>query len=729
MHSVILDHQGMNGITSIGIRGFRAFPCLVALLALAVSSHSAEEQEAVSTETCLECHEDRDLTMERAGGKEVSLFVDGEKLTKSVHQDNSCTDCHEDLTAEHPDDEKPAAKVACASCHEDAADQMSESIHGKMREDGTPGVATCTTCHSKPHEMVPVKHINSPVSKFNLPETCGQCHESSQAANAMGIRNSGAIAHFRDSIHGQSLFKKGLIFAPSCNDCHGSHDIKPSRDSDSHSNRGHITEACVKCHVGIEKTYEQSVHGRLLLEGDERAPVCIDCHTAHDIERPSNAHFKQSSDVRCGKCHEDQLDRYHETYHGKAMALGQADVAPEVAACYDCHGHHDVLPVSNPESKLSDQNIVNTCGECHAGANLSFTRYQPHADPHDAKNYPVLNKAYWFMTSLLIGVFVFFGIHTLLWVARAIVEYARDPKAFRAARLAAHEDPETYRRFNSFERFLHILVASSFLVLVITGMPLKFYYTGWAKQMFDVLGGPASARFLHHVAALVTFLYFGLHLWSLLKGVREKRGALFHPETGKFELKRVWACLFGPDSMIPSLQDLRDFVAHVKWFFGRGPKPQWDRWTYWERFDYFAVFWGVAIIGLSGLILWFPMFFSLFLPGWVINIAVVVHSDEALLAAGFIFTFHFFNTHFRIDRFPMDMVIFSGHISKTEMLQERRRWYDRLVASGRLEEHRVRHETWEKRRGYYRALGFLFLLTGISLLFLIIYALLRHLSH
>ena len=147
--------------------------------------------------------------------------------------------------------------------------------------------------------------------------------------------------------------------------------------------------------------------------------------------------------------------------------------------------------------------------------------------------------------------------------------------------------------------------------------------------------------------------------------------------------------------MVPTLQDWRDFVAHNKWFFGKGPKPQFDRWTYWEKFDYFAVFWGVAIIGASGLIMWFPKFFTRFLPGWVINIALILHSDEALLAAGFIFSIHFFNTHFRIEKFPMDTVIFSGRVSKNEMLHERKRWYDRLVADGKLDEHRVKDE-WEQ---------------------------------
>jgi cytochrome b subunit of formate dehydrogenase len=180
--------------------------------------------------------------------------------------------------------------------------------------------------------------------------------------------------------------------------------------------------------------------------------------------------------------------------------------------------------------------------------------------------------------------------------------------------------------------------------------------------------------------------------------------------------------------MVPSLQDGRDFIAHQKWFFGKGPRPQFDRWTYWERFDYFAVFWGIFAIGVSGLIMWFPKFFTGFLPGWIINIALVVHSDEALLAAGFIFTFHFFNTHFRIEKFPMDTVIFSGRISKTEMLHERKRWYDRLVAAGRLEHFRVKDD-WEGRKKIAKSFGFLFFGTGLALLALIVYAMLSRLGH
>ena len=410
------------------------------------------------------------------------------------------------------------------------------------------------------------------------------------------------------------------------------------------------------------------------------------------------------------------------------MALGRPNQASAVAACYDCHGHHDIFPVADPRSRLSQGRIVATCQQCHPGVGVKFTQYSPHADPLDPVHYRLLHRVYVGMTALLIGVFAFFGLHTLLWIVRSVYLYLNDSKTFREAKTKASADDEQFTRFTPFERFLHLLVVTSFLLLVLTGMPLKFYYTSWAKVIFNLLGGAEVARALHHFGAIITFVYFGLHLTALAAGIWRQRGALRDPATGRLRLGRIWTALFGPDSMVPSVQDGRDFVAHQKWFFGKGPRPQFDRWTYWERFDYFAVFWGIFIIGASGLVMWFPAFFTRFLPGWAINIALILHSDEALLAAGFIFTFHFFNTHFRIEKFPMDTVIFSGRISKTELLHERKRWYDRLVASGKLEAHRVKDE-WEGRKQTARAMGFLFFGTGLFLLGLIVYAMISRLWH
>ncbi len=679
---------------------------------------------AVANSECLDCHE-AEFKPRKKGEAAVWIGVRSELFAKSVHAGVNCVDCHATLKETPHDSKLPPAQ--CASCHAGAAAQFATSIHGVTRANGRAAAANCAACHGDAHTLLPVKHTDSPVAKFNLLATCAKCHEGDAAK--LGLKNNGAIAHFRDSIHGQGLYQMGLNVSPTCNDCHGVHDIKSIKDSTAHTSRAALAQTCGACHIGVEKTFAASVHGTLLEKNGRKSPVCTDCHTAHEIERPGNAHFKATSDAKCGACHEERLANYRETYHGKAMFLGKTNSASEVAACYDCHGHHDILKHTDPHSKLSAANIVGTCAKCHDGANASFAQYQPHADPTDGKHYAALNAVYLAMTTLLVSVFAFFGLHTLLWITRFAITYFRNPAGFRAARLAAHADAETYRRFNPYERFLHMLVVTSFLMLVLTGMPLKFYYTDWAHTLFNLLGGPEAARVLHHLAAMVTFLYFALHITNVVQNLWRNRRAMHDPVTGKFSLRIVWNGVFGPDSMVPSLQDGRDFIAHVKWFVGRGPKPSWDRWTYWERFDYLAVFWGVAIIGLSGLVLWFPRFFTLFLPGWMINIAVVIHSDEALLAAGFIFTFHFFNTHFRFDKFPMDTVIFSGHISKTEMLQERRRWYDRLVASGRLDEHRVLHSDWATRKTLYKTLGFIFLGIGVLILGLMVYALLSRLGH
>jgi cytochrome b subunit of formate dehydrogenase len=703
------------------------FACALGSWAAAAETPAEKKPApAVPNSECMDCHE-AEFKSRRKGLPKEWVGVRPELFAKSAHAALHCVECHNTITEpEHP---SKLPDVQCASCHDRAVKEFAGSIHGAPREGGRPPAATCATCHGgNAHELLPAKHADSPVSKFNLLTTCAKCHEDEKVIAELGIRSHDAVKNFRDSIHGLGLYKMGLKVAPSCNDCHGVHDIRSAKDTASHTHKSHLSATCTACHVGVDKTFAASAHGAALARGDEKAPVCTDCHSAHKIERPANGSFKLASDRSCGRCHEAQLANYHETYHGKAMALNRPGAAPAVAACYDCHGHHDVFAHDDPRSRLHQANIAKTCAACHAGANLSFTQYQAHADPHDGEKYPLLNKVFVFMTSLLIGVFVFFTFHTLLWLGRMVRNYLKDPAAFRAARAAAHQDPELFRRFTPFERFLHMLVVTSFLALVITGMPLKFYDTDWAKVMFNLLGGPEAARTLHHLAAIVTFGYFALHLGSLALSFWRNRRAVLNPATGRFELRRLWDALFGPDSMAPSLQDLRDLWAHFQWFLGRGEKPQWDRWTYWERFDYLAVFWGVAMIGVSGLILWFPVFFTKFLPGWAINIAHVIHSDEALLAAGFIFAFHFFNTHFRLDRFPMDMVIFSGRITKAEMLHERRKWYGRLLATGRLDEHRVVADDWENRRPLYRALGFVFVGTGLTLLGLMIYAFLTRLG-
>ena len=680
--------------------------------------------EKLANSDCLDCHTDPSNTRV-VGGQKVPLPIfPTNNFARSVHAMLDCTDCHTGVKELVHDAKLPPPD--CSGCHDKEAKDYATSIHGMSHAMGASGAANCWDCHGS-HGILPVKDPASPVFKLNLPETCAKCHNNPDLTREYQMKHPEAASQYLDSIHGQALLKMGLIVAPSCNDCHGTHGIKRAVDRDSPINHANVAKTCGKCHVGIEETYDKSIHGQLLAKGDSRGPVCTDCHTAHDIVNPEGNNFKAISDARCGKCHADRLEHYRDTYHGKAMALGKPNIAPAVAACYDCHGYHNVQPPSNPASRLSKTNILATCQQCHPGATSKFTQYQPHANPMDAKNYPLLHVVFLGMTGLLIGTFAFFGLHTLMWLVRAVWLYMHDSKKFREAKISTQTDGEWFTRFVPFERLLHFMMVSSFLLLVVTGMPLKFYYTDWAKAIFTVIGGAETARTLHRFGAVITFIYFGLHVMSLVGKAWKGRKAL-RAADGKFHFKRLWQVLFGPDSMIPTMQDYRDFTAHNKWFFGKGPKPQFDRWTYWEKFDYFAVFWGVAIIGTSGLLMWFPEFFTKFLPGWVLNIALLIHSDEALLAAGFIFSIHFFNTHFRIEKFPMDTVIFSGRVSKTEMLHERKRWYDRLVATGKLDEFRVKDE-WLRWKNIARTFGYFFFGLGMVLLVLIIYAMITRLAH
>jgi cytochrome b subunit of formate dehydrogenase len=230
-----------------------------------------------------------------------------------------------------------------------------------------------------------------------------------------------------------------------------------------------------------------------------------------------------------------------------------------------------------------------------------------------------------------------------------------------------------YQRFTRLDRTLHALMIVSFVSLALTGMTLKFSYTSWAAFLSRRLGGFESAGFIHRASATLMFGIFVTHLIDLDRKRRREHGGSFT------------RMLLGPDTMLFTRRDLRELVASLRWFVGAGPRPRYGRWTYWEKFDYFAVFWGIFVIGATGLMLWFPVFFTRLLPGSLINVATIVHSDEALLATGFIFTVHFFNTHLRPEKFPMDTVVFTGRMPVSEFKRDKPGEYEALVAAGQLE--------------------------------------------
>lgn len=594
--------------------------------------------------------------------------------------------------------EKVISNSECLGCHGDKIDEKkySKSVHG---------ILTCNSCHL---DITDLKtHPEKRKGQIHMESTtCHRCHKKEASEHY-------ASAHFEHNIQ--------------CKDCHK--DIHETTSWKGDKKR--VIEKCTTCHA--DDGYLESVHGKSVLAGNPDSPDCSDCHGLHKIpllkgDEPKVAQFRKEfhTDV-CLKCHDNKemmernqvlpiaTDTYFESYHGKVERLGYPTL---VAGCADCHGFHSILPRDDPKSMISDDRLVETCGKCHPGANTNFVMWIAHATHNDPERHPVFYWTFMIMTTLLVSVFSMFWLHTILWWRRDFWE-KRELRAkgifFPVHHVKLEEAGLMYRRFSLFDIILHFTMMVTFIALVLTGLPLKFSHAPWAKGLMAFLGGAEMAGLIHRIAAAITFLYFGAALAYIFYFLFYKK----LPGNPNFFQK-----LFGPESLCPRWKDIEDIVGMIRWFFNKGPKPQFDRWTYWEKFDFLAVFWGMFAIGLSGLMLWFPEAFAIFLPGWVFNIATIVHSDEALLASGFIFTVHFFNTHFRPSKFPFDPVIFTGRLPKYELVEERPEQYKRLVAQKRLELYRRKYPSaWVDL--FSNVMGFAMLAIGLFCIFLIAWEFLR----
>jgi cytochrome b subunit of formate dehydrogenase len=655
----------------------------------------------LADQACLKCHERPDVH-KTVAGKEIPLVVTKEELSNSVHRAVTCVKCHSDV---NPSLHRPCAtagKVDCASCHTDISEQYAKSGHGEHAKLGNKDVPTCLTCHDY-HTTKSRLDETSRTFRASIPSLCGDCHrKDSHLQETEMLSEQNALVDYSKSIHGRKLEESGLLPSAVCTDCHTTHMVLNHKDPRSSVNPRNVPATCATCHRGVYKDYTKSIHFSIDEKKMAKLPSCTNCHSSHKITEVGLDQFLVEVTSQCGDCHESLAASYLETMHGKAYQLGYL----KSAKCSDCHNAHLILPASDPNSSVGMHNIVNTCQKCHEDANQRFTGYLTHATHHDREKYPILYYTYWAMTLLLIGVFGFFGLHTILWLPRSI-RHLHDRKKYQQT----HKTKYYIQRFEISQRITHLFVIVSFISLALTGMMLKFSGMAWAGYLADLIGGVEIAGFIHRVAAIVTFGYFFSHLIMIIRRKRAQR----------MSMKDL---IFGPNSMMFNKKDLFDFFGTVKWFIGKGERPDYGRWTYWEKFDYFAVFWGVAIIGISGLMLWLPEFFTLFLPGWLINVATIIHSDEALLAVGFIFTVHFFNTHLRPEAFPMDKVIFTGLVPLDEYKKDRPVEYENLKQSGQLRKKIVKDYISPGKEKLIKIVGFTFLFIGITLILLIIYSIL-----
>lgn len=370
--------------------------------------------QGMADKDCMRCHENREL---KASSDGRSLYVRADDLPQSRHNKTSCSQCHSGVNASRVRPcETITQKVDCASCHAEVGTQYQKSMHGQLVAKKDPNGPTCIECHGT-HGVKGKADPHSVTFATNVPDLCARCHREGQKA---AVRYTGGqheiIERYTESIHGKGLMKSGLTVTAMCTNCHTAHSVLPRSDSASSVNARNLPATCGRCHHGIQEQFEQSIHSVNLRRSDKPLPVCNDCHSAHTIRRADEQGFKLDIMTKCGRCHEDIAKTYFDTYHGKVSQLGYT----KTAKCYDCHGAHDILPVADPRSHLSRDKVVGTCQKCHEGATRRFAGYLTHATHHDPEKYPFLFWTFWGMTSLLIGTFVFGGVHTLLWLPRAL---------------------------------------------------------------------------------------------------------------------------------------------------------------------------------------------------------------------------------------------------------------------------------------------------------------------
>jgi cytochrome b subunit of formate dehydrogenase len=569
-------------------------------------------------------------------GKTVSLYVNENKLKNSVHGALfTCVDCHKDVTSlVHT---TPPKIITCAACHADAEQAYAHSIHAKDSKTGKNAAATCQDCHGGAHQILAADNPQSPVYHDNIPATCGRCHGQKFLMESYGLSTEPFIS-YQESVHGRAA-ANGSMKAAVCTDCHGTHAILPADNPRSPIFKLNVAATCGKCHSAIEATFNQSIHGQALARGNQLAPTCTDCHGIHAIIAPSSPNSpvsKQnvSRDV-CARCHAGvrltqafgvpggRVTTYFDSYHGLAVEGGSL----VAANCSSCHGVHNILPSSDPRSTIYPANLVTTCGKCHRGVTREFTLTPVHMGdglyPKSIGTVAVrwVRLIYIFLILLVIG--AMFLHNAIIWRRKAVLRHRmQNPKM---------------ERMSANQRWQHLILLSSFIILVITGFALKFPNSWFAHT----LGMGEHWRGIIHRVAGVILIGTGIYHICYLAALKEGRRLL--------------------RDLAPRPKDAFDLWGTMRYYLGlSSEKPKFGRFNYAEKAEYWALVWGTALMGLTGIMLWAKVWVGDHLARWWVDIATAVHFYEAILATLAILVWHFYQVFFDPDVYPMNWAWWDG---------------------------------------------------------------------
>jgi len=627
---------------------------------------------------CLACHGDPGMKSDT--GK--SLHVDAAKHKSSVHGDLGCTTCHVGVKEyPHP---KPMRMPTCGSCHSDEVAQVPQSahsilgkeacaschgkthevqhadklvpeqcatchedsvkgfqlgVHAIARKGGDMKTPTCLSCHGSPHQILAADDPKSPVHHNNIPATCATCHSKKPIMESAGEATQ-QFYSYEQSVHGQAV-ANGSTKAAVCTDCHGVHEIRRASDEKSSIFKFNVPQTCAKCHAPVAAEFMQSIHGQAIARGNSQAPVCTDCHGIHSIKShldpnsPVNA--QNLAKVTCARCHEgvrlsqelgvegSRASTYLASYHGLASKRG----SQIVANCASCHGVHNILPSSDPRSTINAANLVRTCGQCHPGASEKFTLGKIHVDAPLSAD--IGSKAVrWIRSFYLLMIFAVIGgmvLHNLIiWRRKAIMR--RDAY------------PRTVTRMNPNQRWQHLTLLLSFFTLVITGFALKY-----PDSFLSLIPGMGErVRGIIHRIAGVVMIGAGVYHMVYLALTRDGRRLVL--------------------DLLPEPKDATDVVGVMRYYLGLGgKKPEFKRFTYAEKAEYWALVWGVFVMAATGIALWAKVIVSHLAPRWWLDVATAVHFYEAILATLAIIVWHFYQIFLDPDVYPMNWAWWDGKVS------------------------------------------------------------------
>ena len=674
--------------------------------------------------SCLECHGDKTLTMRRAG-RTVALFTDRSVLAKSAHSAFDCTDCHEGFDAENIPHKTPLTPVNCAPCHEDTGKK--HSFHLRLATSPAPAGddTACTTCHGS-HAIAAVPSARFPFARPQQTETCGRCHLAArdhflssahgralaagepESPDCLGchrrpiVRTGDAertvelklaqtllceschltkpevggktllgtrfVASFDRSVHGAAL-GRGEGKAANCVDCHGSHEMNKAMVAGARVNKLHIGNTCARCHQRVAADYAASVHSTALARGNLDSPVCTDCHGEHDILAHTNpaspVHAANLAQQVCATCHAslrltqkyglagNTFRTFADSYHGLAVRGGSV----EVVNCASCHGAHAIKSHLDPTSPVYKQNLVATCGQCHPGANTRFTIGRVHVSPDEQREGSRI--IFWiaqFYVALITLVVGGMFAHNLLDFVKKIRRKLAIQKGLIEEEPVAHR---LYLRMTGHERLQHGLLVLSFVLLVITGFMLRYPEAWWVAGIRPLSSGAFEWRGLIHRGSGVVLLLVGA--WHI--------GYLAFTTPGGALFRDLW----------PRLRDLTDPWGVLKYNFGLArEKPQFGRFSYIEKVEYWALVWGTLLMGATGVILWFENTSMGLFTKLGFDISRTIHFYEAVLATLAIIVWHFYFVIFNPDIYPMNLSWLTGRMSEREMLEEHPAELERL---------------------------------------------------